>query len=78
MPRRLASLPLFTGEQAEVEDVKATFKRRGEDYVIRVETAEGKGVERPIVMTTGSHHMQLCWMATGWERQLEDGPLCVP
>ena len=64
----------FTGEQAEVEDVKATFKRRGGDYVIRVETAEDKGVERPIVMTTGSHHMQLCWMATGWERQLEMAP----
>jgi len=61
----------FAGEQVEVEDVKATFTRRGDDYFARLDTFEGEGVERPIAMTTGSHHMQVCWMSTGWERQLE-------
>ena len=34
----------FAGEQVEVEDVKATFTRKGEDYFARVDSLEGNGV----------------------------------
>ncbi len=64
----------FNGEQVEVEDVKATFTRQGDDYFARFETMDDAEVERQILMTTGSHFMQVCWMSTGWERQLEMVP----
>ena len=38
-------------------------------------TAGSQLIERPIVMTTGSHHMQVYWYATGKDRRLGQLPL---
>ena len=40
------------------------------DLAVLDEQGETVRVRRPIVMTTGSHHMQLFWLATGHTRQI--------
>ena len=38
-------------------------------------TTDASVIERPIVMTTGSHHMQVYWYATGKDRRLGQLPV---
>ena len=61
----------FTGEKLDVEGVKATFTKKGDQFFPHSQLPQ-EGIEKKsIVMTTGSHHMQVCWTPTGWERELE-------
>ena len=61
----------FAGEQIEVDGVKAKFTREGEKYFAELALPDRDEEKKPIVMTTGSHHMQVCWTPTGWQRELE-------
>ncbi len=64
----------FAGEQVEVEGVKARFTREGEKYFAELVLPDRDEEKKPVVMTTGSHHMQVCWTPTGWQRELEMVP----
>ena len=61
----------FDGEQIEVEGVKASFTKEGGKYFVELDIPDRASEKKPVVMTTGSHHMQVCWMPTGWQRELE-------
>lgn len=56
------------------EDVRYRFERDGERYfVVETRGAGQRGSSRrmEVVMSTGSHHMQLFWAATGLTRRVE-------
>ena len=58
------------------------LKREGDRFSVEMDVAQIRGqsgtalrVEKPIVMLTGSHHMQLCWYASGHGREVRLVPL---
>jgi len=61
----------FTGEKIDVEGVKATFTKEGDQFFPHLQLPQEDVEKKTIVMTTGSHHMQVCWTPTGWQRELE-------
>jgi hypothetical protein len=60
----------FDGRQAVAEHLRATFEQRGDEFWVSMVPIDGKKLESPVVMTTGSHNQQTYWISTGWERQL--------
>ena len=66
----------------DFDDVEITLagsryrlERRGDEFWLDMEDLDApleyqRRIERPIVMTTGSHHMQAYWYATGQGRKL--------
>lgn len=58
------------------------LKREGDRYTVELDAPRIPGqprsatrVKKPIVMLTGSHHMQLCWYANGHAREVRLVPL---
>ena len=48
------------------------LSRTNKDFLVTIEdTAQGSSETRSVVMTTGSHHMQIYWMSTDQGRALE-------
>ena len=69
----------FNGEPITVEGRTYRFKRRGEQFWVSMPdpdapfqptSPELTRIERPIVLVTGSHYMQLYWYPTGHTRTL--------
>ena len=67
----------FAGQEFEFGGgEKFTLGRSGDEYWVEVEnhpqmkSASGGKMRLPIVMTTGSHHMQVYWFSTGQGRTL--------
>ena len=55
-----------------------TLFRVGDEFRVRMpdlDDPDGAMIERPIVMTTGSHHMQVYWYPTGTSRVLNQLPI---
>jgi len=47
------------------------LRREGDEFLVRVGSgAPGSAVERKVVLTTGAHHQQVYWVATGQGRAL--------
>ncbi len=66
------------GVELESDGIHYRFEREGDAY-FAVRTQPGPGgrpvSERfPVTMSTGSHHMQIYWLATGPDRRLEIVP----
>ena len=61
----------FAGEKIDAEGVKATFTKEGDQFFAQLQLPQEDVEKKLIVMTTGSHHMQVCWTPTGWQRELE-------
>ena len=64
----------FDGREVSADHVTAKFDRRGDDFWVRLSPIKGKVLEKPVVMTTGSHHMQVYWMSSGWQSELSMVP----
>ncbi|MEN8181950.1 MAG: ammonia-forming cytochrome c nitrite reductase subunit c552 [Myxococcota bacterium] len=59
------------GVKLDLDGVTYRFERRGERFWV-VQGAPGRPtLERPIVLASGSHNMQLYWAASGKERKLD-------
>ena len=63
--------------QLELEGEKYGFQRRGEQFWVELPDGESQGsgepvrVRRPVVLTTGSHHLQTYWFWSGKTRKVE-------
>ena len=59
------------GLELELSGRRYRFERRGERYWVDMDQGEGTaGQQRPVVMTTGSHHRQWIWYSLGRGRRL--------
>jgi len=70
----------FDNRQVEFQGVSYTLSRRGDEFRVAVSRNDGIGtarrtVEHPVVLTTGSHHMQVYWVPTGNGRTLAELPI---
>ncbi len=66
-------IPDFDGDHLAAFGRRYRTERRGDEFWVEMDdpAAEGNAgerVERRIVMTTGSHHQQIYWFATGADR----------
>jgi len=65
----------FDGVELETAENRYRLERRGEEFWVRIEPVGGAGAagafERRAVLSTGSHHLQLYWLAGEQGRQLE-------
>lgn len=71
-----AVLAPFDGVELAVYGQRYDLERRGDEFWVEMNAANGERVERPIVLTTGSHHFQAYWFATGHSRKLGLFPFC--
>ena len=61
----------FDGGQAQFQGQTATFERRGDEFWVVFRDLYGiDDFEEQVVMTTGSHHMQVYLISTGNGREL--------
>jgi len=70
----------FAADPVEVEGVTYEFSRRGDQFWVKITRPGGpyaspETTERPIALTTGSHHMQVYWVPMGVERTLGELPV---
>ena len=70
----------FANKHVEFEGVAYELSRRGDEFWVKVTLpAAGKAalqtIERPIALTTGSHHMQVYWIPTGTGRTVAELPI---
>lgn len=72
----------FDGREVAFDGKSYRLERRGEEFWVEMPDPEWSGpaelqprVQRQIVMTTGSHHMQVYWYPTGQKRKLGQFPL---
>ena len=65
----------FDGVDLEWAGDRYHLERRGEEFWVRIERSPGDGEgaasERRVVMSTGSHHAQLYWLAAEQGRRLD-------
>lgn len=63
--------------EVDVAGSKYRFSKRGAEYWVELDDPDyvGSRIERPIVMVTGSHHMQIYWYPAGESRALGQVPL---
>ena len=54
----------FDGQRLEAGGVGFRLERRGEGFYVEIDRPGEERDERPIVLTTGSHHYQVYWMAS--------------
>ena len=69
--------PRWSGT-VEIHGETMRLERDGEDLWIALDPPAGSGqkpIRRKIVMTTGSHHMQVFWMAVGDDRRVVQLPV---
>lgn len=63
--------------QLELGGEKYGFERRGDRFWVDLPTTESKGagqltrLKRPVVLTTGSHHLQMYWFSSNSTRKVE-------
>ena len=66
----------FDGGVHSVLDQRFRLTRDGDEFFVDFESSSGAATgRRPIVMTTGSHHMQAYWYSTGDRREVALLPL---
>ncbi|MSR60081.1 MAG: C cytochrome precursor [Planctomycetaceae bacterium] len=70
----------FADKHVELDGATYDLSRRGDEFWVKVTLpATGQAlpqvIERPIVLTTGSHHMQVYWIPTGSGRTLAELPI---
>jgi len=71
----------FTDKHVELDGVGYDLYRRGEEFWVKITLpAAGQAppqiISRPVVLTTGSHHMQVYWLPTGSGRTVRELPIC--
>lgn len=72
----------FSDTTVELSNGTYRFGRTGDDFWVEMDAYNimgnpipgGERVRRTIVLMTGSHHMQLYWVASGYTRKLETVP----
>jgi hypothetical protein len=70
----------FADRRVEFDGVSYKLSRRGDGFRVTVSLPGGTGtapqtIERPVVLTTGSHHMQVYWLPTGEGRTVAELPI---
>jgi hypothetical protein len=70
----------FADRHVELDGVAYDLTRRGDEYwVIVTLPADGQSpaqtIERPVVLMTGSHHLQVYWLPTGNGRTVAELPI---
>ncbi|NQZ98353.1 MAG: C cytochrome precursor [Myxococcales bacterium] len=71
----------FDGIGLQLDGSTYQLQRRGDEFWVVIDRPPGSDgvrprVERPIVLTTGSHHFQTYWIPTGRARELRLLELC--
>ncbi|OYP32971.1 multiheme c-type cytochrome [Rhodopirellula sp. MGV] len=61
--------PIVDGGSVVSEGAKFDFVRQGDEYFVELADpiANGKRMKRKLVLTTGSHHMQVFWYESGYD-----------
>ncbi|MFN0052946.1 MAG: C cytochrome precursor [Planctomycetales bacterium] len=66
----------FDDQTLEFGGTRYALSRRGDEFWVHVDFAGDRpAVDRPIVLVTGSHHMQVYWMPIGQGRTLAELPI---
>jgi len=69
-------LGAFDDVLVELPELSVRLFREAEAYRVSIRPrGGGEGVDAEVVLTTGSHHMQVYWYPTGVERQLGQVPV---
>jgi hypothetical protein len=63
----------FDHQALELDGIRYELEDRDDGFWVRIVRLEGVE-EYPIVLTTGSHHMQVVWFSTGEQRELASLP----
>jgi len=78
LPSAEAVVGNFEDTEYEWEGKKYSFYREGEEFRVRIQDLEDPEkpiVDKPFVLTTGSHHFQAYWLPSGNTRALDVFPL---
>ncbi|MBI3866201.1 MAG: hypothetical protein HY290_30345, partial [Planctomycetia bacterium] len=71
----------FADKHVELDGAAYDLSRRGDEFWVKITfpaagQAPPRTIERPVVLTTGSHHMQVYWLPTGSGRTVAELPIC--
>jgi hypothetical protein len=70
----------FADRHVELDGVAYSLSRQGDEFWVKI-SVPGSGhtapqsIERPVVLTTGSHHLQIYWLPTGSGRTVAELPI---